>query len=712
MKRFLVILIFIALSGLMAACDSKESIATVTARAQGTNVTNLTMTAVFGPGTLAPASNVSEPTAAPTTGEVPPATAIPTQAATTAMEGQPVTPTSRIVPRTAPATTQAPVATQAATAASTQAATQAVEAQPVTPTPRTVQRTITPAPATAVVTQAATSAPTQAATTAVEAQPVTPTPRTAQRTDTPAPATAAPTQSGATATPFNSVMATVYAAGTLTAVAPTATPTATVAKNANLDWFDTATIYSLYVRSFRDSNGDGIGDLKGVIDGLDYIQSLGVDTIWLLPVFKSPSVHGYDTVDYYTVNPDYGTNDDLLKLIQEVHKRKMHILLDYVVNHVSNQHPIFKDAYNNPQSKYSDYFTWGNDAHTQYTTFAGVQEMPKLNYANPDVVKFSTDIALYWLDPNKDGDTSDGVDGYRCDVANGPPPAFWAQLRSAMNKVNPRAALLGELWVQTPQDMKDYLGNGRLDAAFDYPLYIQMAGHWDRNGEGVFSGKGNPGVAFGLAQNGESLYPPGAKVVRFINNHDTNRVIGNVGGDVQRAKAAALFLYSNPGPIVIYYGEELGMKGDKCGPLDYDACRREPLDWWKSMKGTGQTSWFTSNTKPDDGISVEEEEQAGQDSILKFYRQLGRDRKRLIASAPLKMVNDSTNTLYIMKGTDGNITTSFLAINFSGQKQTLPAIGGDGCFGHLEKSGVTGDKTLTFAPGGYYFAVDIAAGCK
>lgn len=636
MKRFLLILGIVSFTGLVSACDSNSLIATTTARAQGTNTINITLTAVFAPPTVAPVSGGG---VAPT-----PAPAAETQATTQSAIGT--------APATQAATQPAAVATQAATAAPTQAATRAA-------------------------TQPATAAPTKVA--------------------------LEPTGGGPSPTPFNRIMATVYAAGTMTAVAPTATPTATLIKNENLAWFDTATIYSLYVRSFRDSNGDGIGDLRGVIEKLDYLQSLGIDTIWLLPVFKSPSLHGYDTTDYYNVNPDYGTNADLLQLINEAHKRKMFILLDYVVNHVSNQHPVFKDAFSNPKSQYSDYFTWGNDAHTQYTTFAGVQEMPKLNYANPDVVKFSTDIALYWLDPNKDGNISDGVDGYRADVANGPPGTFWGHLRTEMNKVNAKAVLLGELWVQTPQDMNGYLGNGRLDAAFDFPLYIQMAGHWDRNGEGVFSGKGNQAVAFGLAQNPESLYPPGGKLVRFINNHDTNRVMGNVGGDIQRAKAAALFLYTNPGPIVIYYGEELGMKGDKCGPPDYDACRREPLDWYKSMKGTGQATWFSFNNKPDDGISVEEEEN-DPNSMLGFYQRLAKYRK-LSFGSPLKLADSNliAKGLYSFSGTDGKNAMSTLDINFSSQQiDTRLIFRSSTCSVVTEKAGLNSSK---FSPGGYYFQI-------
>ncbi|MHB8627144.1 MAG: alpha-amylase family glycosyl hydrolase [Aggregatilineales bacterium] len=519
---------------LTAACDSSPAVATVTARAVGTNVIALTLSVVPS-NTPAPTSTIT-PTPLPTT----PPTPVPTGLSTAA-------------------STESALATQASTQA-LQAAT-----------------AILPQAPTALATVPATSAPTQAATQAV--------------------------QSAAHDT----------------------------------SWFSNAIMYSVFVRSFRDSNGDGIGDLQGVIDGLDYIQSLGVNTIWLLPVFKSPSYHGYDVSDYNTVNSDYGTNDDLLRLIREVHKRHMHILLDYVVNHTSNQHPYFKDAYGNPNSQYAEFYHWLNPEHTQYQSFADVKEMPTLNYDSPKVRQFAIDIALHWMDPLGNGDLSAGVDGYRCDDAVGPPHDFWAQLRTAMTAKNPNSLLLGEIWKSNLKDIAAYLQGDQFDAAFDFPWYTALAGNQDRDGGGALAGQ-TPGFAAAFLRAGQKLYPPNAHIVRFVNNHDTNRVMSDVNGDMARARAAAVLELTVPGVPIIYYGEELGMKGDKGGAPWYDAYRREPLPWYATLQGKGETSWFNPAggllyEQPNSGVSVEEE--AGKsDSLLTLYRTLGK----------LRMAHDALRT--------------------------------------------------------------------
>lgn len=401
---------------------------------------------------------------------------------------------------------------------------------------------------------------------------------------------------------------------------------AQTADTAPTEWLDDAPLYSLFVRSFRDSNGDGIGDLRGVIDGLDYLQSLGVGTIWLLPVFKAASYHGYDTTDFYNVNPDYGTNEDLAALITEVHKRGMNILLDYVVNHVSNKHPFFLDAYNNLSSKYADFFLWSNDAHTEYTGFAGLDFMPRLNYESQAVVDYASEVALYWLDPNKDGDFSDGIDGWRCDVAIEVRHSFWKQLRTRMESVNPRAVLLGEFLTGEAQKIRPYMLGDEHHATFDFPGLRVLNREYEINGDGVTAGKEDP-VFLGTTVRGQTgLYAPGQIVIRLINNHDTNRIMSEVNGDQSRARAAAFWMFTAPGAPILYYGEEIGMFGSRDdGPIYYDEPRREPFDWHATESGIGMTDWYkpgTRNNKPNDGISVEEQD-GNPDSLLTFYRELG-----------------------------------------------------------------------------------------
>jgi len=706
MKRLFILAGLILIGMSAAACDSSPQIATVTARAQATNAINMTLTAVQGGSGTPTQPFQPAQTVGPNGGS--PLPLVTNIAGGTVIPNQPSTRSATTVVTAigTDAVVQPPVLTPAG------AASQTAAAPAGTPIP-TFTQTAPPRP---------TDPATRAATLNASTPTITPTANGMMgKADSAKFIRSAPDQGAPqpTITPtLNSILATVAAARTLAAQAPTATPIPVV--TGPKIWFDHATIYSLYVRSFRDSNGDGAGDLQGVIDGLDYIQSLGVDTLWLLPIFKSPSVHGYDTTDYDTVNPDYGTNEDLFRLIKEVHKRGMYILLDYVVNHTSDQHPYFKDAFGNPASAYSDYYLWSNAEHTQYSTFAGVQSMPKLNYDSPKVVQFATAIALHWADPNGDGNPSDGVDGYRCDVANGPYKAFWESLRAALDKLNPKTVLLGELFVQTPQDMQGYLGGGRLDAAFDFPLFIRMTGSWEKDNDGVFSGAGNLPLALSLARNPEAFYPPEARLVRFIGNHDTNRIMSDVGGDLRRAKVAALWLMTNPGPVMLYYGDEIGMKGDKCNAPDYDACRREPLDWYAGLSGPGQTSWFRHNNAPNDGVSIEEEEGSANEynqdqiSLLTFYRKLGKLRAELKTRGrnwELAELSGAAAGLYALKQWDADKVT-LVFINFSNTKFTgtldpaLTTINGQSVSAFIRSDlsaafGLLAGPIWTLEPGGF-----------
>ncbi|PJF42987.1 MAG: hypothetical protein CUN55_09365, partial [Phototrophicales bacterium] len=393
------------------------------------------------------------------------------------------------------------------------------------------------------------------------------------------------------------------------------------------DWFGEGIMYEVFVRSFRDSDGDGVGDLRGVIEGLDYIQGLGANIIWLMPIHPTTTYHGYDVTDYYGINPDYGTMEDLQALIAEVHRRDMYIIMDYIANHTSNAHPFFIDSFGNPESEYSDFYMWTNEEQTEYRSFANARYLPRINYDSAQAREYMINVATYWLDPNGDGDTSDGFDGLRCDVATGPPFDFWEELRASMLLVNPDAVLLAEAWLRNGLELKTFVESGTaFNAIFDFPTYHTAAGDHDVNGDGIFSGAIS-GDFLELPINGaQRLYPVGAHLVRFANNHDTNRVMSEVEGDLARAKAVAVWLLTLPGTPMIYYGEEIGMFGSKgTGPRVYDEFRREPFDWYASEDGEGMTTWFRTGDRynaPFDGISVEEED-LEPDSLLNHYRALG-----------------------------------------------------------------------------------------
>lgn len=398
------------------------------------------------------------------------------------------------------------------------------------------------------------------------------------------------------------------------------------------DWFRESIIYEIFVRSFHDSNGDGIGDIQGIIEKLDYIEALGVDTIWLMPIHPSPSVHGYDVTDYYLVNPDYGSMEDLQELVSEAHKRDMKIILDFVSSHLSNQHPIFKDAYGNPESRYSDWFLWNNDAQTSYAGFANNREMPRFNHHNPEVVSYLKDVALFWLDLNGDGDYTDGIDGFRIDNATFPPKSFFVELRKTVKSANPEAVLIGEVWVETAAIMNRYFED-QFDALFDFPLYHVLQGSHDRNGDGILAGRGFPLLISTTLDDQENRFPEEGIPIRFLSNHDTNRIANEVSSDPERLRLAVALLASLPDPFMIYYGEEIGMPGQKGNAPYWDNYRREPMDWYGQEIGDGKTTWFMPDDRWNqtlDGVSVEEQEN-DPNSLLNFYRKVIDLRKEVAA---------------------------------------------------------------------------------
>lgn len=389
------------------------------------------------------------------------------------------------------------------------------------------------------------------------------------------------------------------------------------------DWFKDSTLYLIFVRSFADSNGDGIGDLNGITSRLDYLQSLGVNTLWLMPIFPSPSAHGYDVTDFTAINPEYGTLQDLQTLLQAAHARDMHIILDYVPSHLSNQNPIFQDAYNNPQSRYANWFVWTNDTHTRYAGFADLSEMPRFNHYEPEVVQYLTESALFWLDLDGDGDYTDGVDGFRIDNATFPPQEFFYAFRHSLKTANPNTLILGETWVTRVGDLARFFPN-QFDALFDFPFYAQFQGNPEFNVDALLAGKGIPALLDVLIKDELKAYPPEGIPVRFLSNHDTNRIATEVEGNPARLRLAPVLLASFPGVPMLYYGEEIGMYGQKGGPPHWDNYRREPMDWYTAEQGEGQTTWFTPQdgwNKPNDGISVEEQD-LDSGSLLNFYRRV------------------------------------------------------------------------------------------
>jgi len=352
------------------------------------------------------------------------------------------------------------------------------------------------------------------------------------------------------------------------------------------DYFDRTVIYEIFVRSFYDSDGDSVGDLRGVIEKLDYLNDgdlrtdsdLGIGAVWLMPVCQSPSYHGYDITDYFTIEEDYGTNEDFYTLCREAHRRGIRVIFDLVINHCSDRHPFFQDALSNPESEYSGWFTFLDSARTEYESFFGYKGMPEFNYDSRATRDWLLEMAKFWMDPDGDGDFSDGVDGFRLDVAKGPPHDWWKELRRELKSVRPDILLLGEVWddIETIYGYFDY----EFDMQFDYPFYYASLE--------LMNGGEKVGVRKVLKKE-RDRFPVQAQLCRFLNNHDNDRVLSALDGADEMNRLAALNLLSLPGTPMIYYGEEIGMTGTN----PPDEAIRKPMRWeWVDRQRTDPGSLF------------------------------------------------------------------------------------------------------------------------
>ncbi len=418
------------------------------------------------------------------------------------------------------------------------------------------------------------------------------------------------------------------------------------------EWSRGAVFYELFVRSFQDSNGDGIGDINGLISRLDYLNDgkpnsgtdLEVNALWLMPVFKSPSYHGYDTTDYRHINPEYGTDDDFVRLLQEAHKRGIKILIDFVMNHSSSENAWFLDSSSSASSPKRNWYVWStsnpgwgqpwnansptwhfkNGAYYYGVFWSG---MPDLNFRTPAVRKEFKDLATYWL--NK------GLDGFRLDatrylIETGPGPSQadtpethqWLKEFSAQIRNNhPQATLVGENWTETPiiaqyfGSTKEVLWGDELPMNFDFPLS-------DRILEGLKTGKAE-NIAAKIMQV-KSMYPAGVNDAPFLTNHDQVRLATQLQNNQQKLRSASSILLTLPGSPFLYYGEEIGIQN---GPVPGDEAKRTPMPWDNGPGGgftTSMNPWYAFAPGRDSAnVAAQIDNPA---SLLSHYRNLIRLR--------------------------------------------------------------------------------------
>jgi len=465
-------------------------------------------------------------------------------------------------------------------------------------------------------------------------------------------------------------------------------------------WYKNAIFYEVYVRGYKDSNGDGHGDLAGLTEKLDYLQYLGVDCLWLLPIYPSPlKDDGYDISDYFNIHETYGRLEDFRRLVDEAHRRGIHVIADLVLNHTSDQHPWFKAARSDPQSPYRQFYVWSDtdkrynlariifmDSEPsnwtwdpiarQYYWHRFYASQPDLNYDNPAVQEAMFKVIQFWLNL--------GIDGFRVDAVsylferdetaceNLPEThAYLKKIRQFLNQNYPNCILLAEV-NQWPYDMRSYFGEGdEFHMAFHFPLMPR-----------IFMALGKEDSAsIRWAIDNTPAIPENCQWCNFLRNHDEltlemvtdeerkwmwqeyapqKPMLFNLGirrrlapllkNNPLKLRLAYTLLFSLPGTPVIYYGDEIGMGDDLTQP-DRNGLRT-PMQWDADAPNAGfsdapaeklyapliKNPPFTSRQ-----VNVADQIKDSQ-SLLQYVRRLIRIRKQnpVLADPDLEWIETET----------------------------------------------------------------------
>lgn len=499
------------------------------------------------------------------------------------------------------------------------------------------------------------------------------------------------------------------------------------------EWWKYAVVYQIYPRSFQDSNSDGNGDIQGIISRLDYLKWLGVDALWISPINSSPMCDcGYDIMDYYNIDPMFGSLDDFRLLLEKAHSKNIRIIMDMVLNHTSDRHPWFIESASSPEDKKHDWYIWHDGRFAgapnnwlaafggrawewnrncgEYYLHSFLKEQPDLNWRNHKVKNAMYAVLDYWL--------AQGVDGFRLDAINylikdeyftdnsfklSIIPRFYEMQKHEYDRNRPechrviqeirsvvkshqKKYIIGEVFSPppgAPELSADYVNEQELDAAFDFSLiyrpfssiaYYRVINRW-------------------LRELGDKSWP-----VWVLGNHDQPRMISRysfgLNDQYRMARVAAAMLLTLKGTPYIYYGEEIGMKNgtlsldDICDPLGKRYWPifngrdpfRTPMQW-NSNRYAGFSDvkpWIPVNNDLEK-INVETQQQDGK-SLLHFYRELIHLRKRERALLIGEMV-------FLCKGYRGYLSYKrifgneiiYIYLNFSGSYKVVPS--------HLLQSG-------------------------
>lgn len=464
--------------------------------------------------------------------------------------------------------------------------------------------------------------------------------------------------------------------------------------------------YEIFVQSFYDTNKDSIGDIKGLIAKLYYLEELNVDAVWLMPIMPSPSYHKYDVTDYYDIHPDYGTMSDFKSFVSNAHEKNIKVIIDLVVNHTSSRHPWFVEAAKGPDNRYRDYYVWADkdsiaeqlakkeisfdsDNLTQWHSVNGDTlnnhyygffwgGMPDLNFDNPEVRREIYDIGRYWLEDI-------GVDGFRLDAAKHIYPddraadnhEFWKEFKTEMEKADPDVYLVGEIWANAETTAPYAAG---FTSFFNFDLAYSILESVKRGNvvDASIAGHGwevdeNSSFISTLIAN-RAIYKdinPSYQDAIFLTNHDQNRVMSVLENDINKAKVVASILLTLPGTPYIYYGEEIGMRGKKPDPKI-----REPF-LWKSGEDPNRPKWidpYYNTTDNLDPLTVQRKDTA---SLFNHYKEVINLRKAhpVLEKGKIRYtdVTNSSVVGYIRENSDEQL---LILHNISDDMQTI-SLGGE-----------------------------------
>lgn len=473
-------------------------------------------------------------------------------------------------------------------------------------------------------------------------------------------------------------------------------------------------IYHVFQRSFYDANGDAHGDLKGLEQKLGYLQDLGVTSILLTPLYESFYYHNYYATSFDKIDPRYGTMRDYLSLVRSIHKRGMKIYMDMETQYVTEDHLWYKDSFQNPSSKYSDYILYEDKEQRKPSSIVfnlrdlkgydgTVRKITTVNLHSDAVKAYNAHLFKYWLDPNGDGRFDDGVDGFRLDhmmddLDHKPElkdlfRTFWIPLINQLKSVNPKISIMAEQADWGSYGI-DYLEKGGVDRVFAFRIQ-QAIRSFDKNKISAY------------ADTTFARTPAGKQQIVFIENHDISRFATAVKRDPGKEKTGAALNLLIGGVPSIYYGQEIGMLGDsffgKYGGIT-DANEipyREAFEWYKLAEGKGMAFWYrnsgpwweTSTVKSNDGISYEEQKNDPA-SLWNFYKSLTGLRKMhpaLIAGSYKTLQNPSAH-LYTFSRTSEKEQV-IVAINLSAQEEAL----------ELDLTGIAEGITSVFGDSKYTF---------